>query len=342
MYKENPIRDKTDLRALIQSTNADFIAKDLIPFLKIPSFSTNKEGIKEGKDFLTSYLSGFCEDIKEIEGNINPTLLAKVDGEIKDRLLIYMMYDTQPIHKEEEWVKDPFGAEITVLPKPLDYLGKVIIARGAYNSKSSLLSFLNVVKLLKEKDKLPISLLFLIDGEEELGSPSLLKTIKQKKSLLNSCIDAFYPSIKQDLNGNLVIKLGYKGIITFTIRVSSPNKEPHSAFSAMIPNPAIDLISLLNTIYVENKFQIDSLRDPYYLSTEERSLVDNLMRSLDIERIKEKAGIFNTTESDPRTIFINYLFNPTFNISTLKSGFLKEGSINSVPNEALCNIDIRF
>ncbi len=342
MNEESSSSSKNDIRELILCSNEEFIKKELIPFLKIPSYSTNKKGVKESKDFLISYISNFCEEVEEIQGEKNPSIVAKIDGDIKDRLLIYMMYDTQPVYKEEEWITNPFGAEITVLPKPLDHLGKVIIARGAYNSKTPLISFLNVVRLLKEKEKLPISLLLLIDGEEELGSPSLLNTLKQKKKAFNACIDAYYPSIKQDLNGNSVLKLGYKGILSFNIHVSSLNKEPHSAFSAMIPNPAVELISILNSIYANNKFLIASLKNPYELSKDEHSIIDELMNTLDIERIKEKAGIVSTIESDPRKIFTDYLFNPTFNISTLKSGFLDDGTKNYVPNEAFCKIDVRF
>jgi acetylornithine deacetylase/succinyl-diaminopimelate desuccinylase-like protein len=327
---------------LIQNTNEEFIKKDLIPFLKIPSYSLNREGISEALNFLTSYLSNFCEEVEELEGEINPSLLAKVDGEIKDKLLIYMMYDTQPVHNESEWIRKPFKAELADLPKPLDHLGTVILARGAYNSKTPLICFLNVIKILKQKEKLPISLLLLIDGEEELGSPSLVKNLKQKRSEFKSCIDAYYPSIKQDLNGNSVIKLGYKGILSLSILVSSLNKEPHSAFSSMVPNPAIDLISLINTIYSNNEFLIKSLKKPYEISEDELRIFDELMDTLDIEKIKEKAGITETNENDPRTVFADYLFKPTFNVSTLKSGFMEHGIKNYVPNEALCNIDIRF
>jgi len=342
MNEESSSNGKNDLKELIRNTNDKFIKEDLISFLKIPSYTTNRGGIKEAKDFITSYISNFCEEIVEIEGEMNPLLLAEVDGNIKDRLLIYMMYDTQPVNKEKEWVKNPFGAEITDLPKPLDKLGKVIIARGAYNSKTPLLCFLNVVKLLKEAEKLPISLLFLMDGEEELGSPTLLNTLKIKKNTFNSCVDAYYPSIKQDLNKISVLKLGYKGILSLTIKVSSSNAESHSAFSSMIPNPAQDLIFVLNGIYSEKKFNINSLSVPYKMTTNEKKTIEDLMESIDLGIIKEKAGIKQTLIDDPKKNFIDYLFNPTFNISTLKSGYLENGVKNMVANKAECNIDIRF
>ncbi len=330
------------IEGIIRNTNKKFIEEDLTNFLKISSFTLNKEAIIEAKDFIISYISDFCEDIEEIEGDINPLLLAKVKGKIKDPLLIYMMYDTQPVNKENKWISNPFGAEVTQLSKPLDRLGNCLIARGAYNSKTPLLCFLNVVKILKEEKRLPISLLLLIDGEEELGSPTLLNTLKIKKNLFNVCTDAYYPSIKQDLNGIPVLKLGYKGILTLSIKVSSANSESHSAFSSMIPNPAQDLIFILNAIYSENKFKIDSLNVPYKMTKKEKEIIEELMESIDLGTIKEKAGIRQTLIEDPKLNFIDYLFNPTFNISTLKSGYMENGVKNMVANKAECNIDIRF
>jgi acetylornithine deacetylase/succinyl-diaminopimelate desuccinylase-like protein len=309
----------SEIEEIIRNTNKKFIEEDLTNFLKISSFTLNKEAIIEAKDFIISYISDSCEDIKEIEGEINPLLLAKVKGKIKDSLLIYMMYDTQPVNKENKWIRNPFGAEVTQLSKPLDRLGDCLIARGAYNSKTPLLCFLNVVKILKEEKKLPISLLLLFDGEEELGSPTLLKLLEKRKDLFNSCLGAYYPSMKQDLSGNSVLKLGYKGILSLTVKVTSTNEETHSAFSSMVPNPALDLISLLSTIYSKDK-----------------------MKKIDLENIKNKAGITQTLEDDTKKSFVNYLFNPTFNISTLKSGYLEEGVKNMVANNAECNIDIRF
>ncbi|MFW9998802.1 MAG: M20/M25/M40 family metallo-hydrolase [Candidatus Hodarchaeota archaeon] len=338
------MNSETKLIALIKNSNEEFIENELRPFLKIPSNTLNQNGIKRTKNYLLSYISDFSEDINEYNIDLNPLIIANVKGDLEDSLLIYMMYDTQPVSKEYEWISDPFGAEIKILPTPLDNLGNCIIARGAYNSKTPLLCFLNIVKILKKEQKLPISLILLFDGDEEKGSPSLLKFLESKNygTMFKNCLDAYYPATKQDLNKKSILKLGYKGVLSLTIKISSRNREPHSAFSGMIPNPAMDLVSLLNTIYSDNKFQINSLKSLYKISPDDRYIIRNLMKELDIESIKKKAGIEQTTEKDPEKTFINYLFKPTFNISTLKSGFLEEGTKNYVPNKAICNLDIRF
>jgi len=334
----------TRLIDLIKKSNDEFIENELRPFLKIPSNTLNREGIMRAKNHLLSYITDFSEEINEYDGEINPLIIANVKGDLDESLLIYMMYDTQPISKEDEWISNPFGAEIKMLHPPLDNLGTCIIARGAYNSKTPLLSFLNIVKMLKKEKKLPISLILLFDGDEEKGSPSLLKFLENRnhKKIFKNCLDAYYPATKQDLSGKSVLKLGYKGILSITIKISSKNKEVHSAFSGMIPNPAADLVALLNTIYINNNYQINSLKNPYKITPDEEYIIGTLMKELDIEKTKKKAGIEQTSENDPERAFINYLYKPTFNISTLKSGFLEEGTKNYVPNQAICNIDIRF
>ncbi len=336
------MNSKSYIEKIIKDTNKAFIEKELLPFLKIPSITLNKEGIKEAKEFLISYIKSFSEDIEEYSGEINPLILARIKGNTKENMLIYMMYDTQPVNKQNEWISDPFGAEIRILPPPLDMLGECIIARGAYNSKTPLMCFLNVVKELKGREELPISLFLLFDAEEEKGSPSLTKFLESNKSLFRNCKDVYYPTAKQDLSGKSVLKLGYKGILSLTIVVYTNNKETHSAFNAMIPNAVIDLISLLNNIYLDNEFFIKSLKNPYRLSEEDNSILQELLKKLDLEKIKTKAGIVEINEVNPKKAFIDYLFKPTFNISTLKSGFLDDGIKNTVPNQALCNIDVRF
>ncbi len=63
MNEESFSSGKNDLMELIRSTNEKFIKEDLIRFLKIPSYTANREAIKEAKDFITSYISNFCEKI---------------------------------------------------------------------------------------------------------------------------------------------------------------------------------------------------------------------------------------------------------------------------------------
>ncbi len=327
---------------IINDSNKHFIEEELIPFLKIPSTTSNPEGISNARDFLKSYISNLSEKTIDVPGIINPLTFSWIKGQSTDFLLIYMMYDTQPVHKSDKWIVDPFGGEITTLKNPLDILGDCIITRGAYNSKTPLMCFLNILKIMKQREELPISLLLAFDSEEEQGSPTLLRLLRTKKELFHDCIDAYYPAMKQELNGIAVLKLGYKGILSLTIKASTNNNEVHSSFGSMIPNPINDLISILNSIFVDGKFKIDSLKEPYKINREERELMDKLSNKTSLIAVKKKRGIKQTLQANNEKSFYDYLFNPSFNISTIKSGFLGGGIKNVVPNYAECNIDIRF
>jgi acetylornithine deacetylase/succinyl-diaminopimelate desuccinylase-like protein len=331
-----------EIDRIINDSNKHFIEEELIPFLKIPSITSNPEGISIARDFLKSYISNMVEKTIEIPGIINPLTFSWIKGESKENLLIYMMYDTQPVHKRDKWIVEPFGGEVTILKKPLDTLGDCIIARGAYNSKTALMCFLNILRIMKERNQLPISLLLVFDSEEEQGSPTLLKLLHTKKELFHDCVDAYYPAIKQELNGIAVLKLGYKGILSLTIKASTHNNEVHSSFGSMIPNPVNDLISVLNLIWVDGKFKIDSLKHTYKINQEERDIINKLDYKTSLIAFNKKRGIKQSLTTNNEQSFYNYLFSPSFNISTIKSGFLDGGIKNVVPNYAECNIDIRY
>ncbi|TFF94755.1 MAG: M20/M25/M40 family metallo-hydrolase [Promethearchaeota archaeon] len=325
----------------ITKTNTSFIKNELTPFLQISSESHNPDGISKTLEFIKSSLSPISENIIEFKGEFNPILLSYIEGNTESSLLIYMMYDTQPIKDNKSWISPPFKAKIRKLPF-LPKLGDCIIARGAYNSKTPLIGFLNVIKILKSKHALPFSLYLLFDGEEEIGSPSLPYFIQKYEKILKECNGVYYPALKQNLEGKAVLKLGYKGIISLTIETSSENEEVHSSYSNVIPNPARDLIKVINLLYSNNQISIHSLSSDYQLNNEEDMLIENLKSSINIEKIAQKAGVNNFIFQDPRQFFLKYLFDPTFNISTLKSGYLNTGIKNSVPNSCSCNIDIRF
>jgi len=334
MEKANSVKKITES---IRNSNDEFIENELRPFLRISSNTLNHEGIIEAKNYLVSYISKFSEEINEYRGEINPLIIARVEGKLKKPLLIYMMYDTQPVSQENEWISKPFGAEIKLLQPPLEKLGNCIIARGAYNSKTPLLCFLNIIKILKEYKSLPISLVLLFDGDEEKGSPSLLKFLENEKYKLifKNCIDAYYPATKQDLRQKSVLKLGYKGILSFTIKISSKNEEPHSAFSGMIPNPAADLVSLLNIIYSNKEFQIHSLKFPYMLTSDDIRFAHDISVNALFQEIKEKIDTFSKgTQSEIELIRnVGYESSRVNKESILVKSLIKSAEVLGVSTE---------
>ena len=115
----------------------------------------------------------------------------------------------------EVWMCDPFAAEVIPLPG----LGLSLVARGAENSKGSLASFLNAASSWQHvHGRLPVNLKFILEGEEELGSPSLPGFVERYQERLRADA-AIYPSLCQDRTGKPVMKLGFKGIAFFHLKV---------------------------------------------------------------------------------------------------------------------------
>jgi acetylornithine deacetylase/succinyl-diaminopimelate desuccinylase-like protein len=332
---------ENDIVKQINRTNNEFIRNELIPFLRIQSNTTNKIGIDEALNYIKTYIEDISEEIIEFQGEINPIILSKVKGNSETYLLIYMMYDTQPIKDEYKWISSPSKAKIKTNPS-LPEVGECILARGAYNSKTPLIAFLNIVRILKSMNKLPLSLYLIFDGEEELGSPSFPQFIQNNLAHIRKCEDVYYPALKQNLDGDAVLKLGYKGILSLTIEAFTDNEEVHSSYANIIPNPAYDLIRLINFLFSQDKISLPILSKKYELSAEDIELLRVLKHKISIKKIEKKAGIMNSIITKPDEFFYHYLFKPTFNISTLKSGYLNSGFKNSVPNRSSCNIDIRF
>src|SRR5947207_3223692 len=150
---------------------ADEAIADIRDAIRQPSVSHTGEGIRGMADWTESYLKGLGAITRQVEGIRAPI----VEGElITDRslptLLIYDLYDVQPARGQAGWTVDPFAAEIVT-----DAQGRRrIVGRGAFNSKGPLFGTLAVLKAFQRTGIAPpVNFRFLIEGEGEIGSPSL-------------------------------------------------------------------------------------------------------------------------------------------------------------------------
>ena len=153
--------------------------------------------------------------------------------------LVYGHYDVQPVGHLTDWSVGPFAATINE--------GR-LYARGAANSKGDLIARLAAVEAYQKSfGKLPVTLRFLVEGEDGLGSPSLYRFTTQHSDVLaaDGCIwDEGY----RDSRGRLVISLGFKGITFLELRAHGARSDLHSKWGAIVPNPAWRLVQALATI----------------------------------------------------------------------------------------------
>src|SRR5947199_6837143 len=164
--------------------------------------------------------AGF-EQVTKAPTDGHPGVFATLDAGAPRTLGIYFMYDVKQVDPAE-WSSPPF--EAAVIDKP--ELGKVLIGRGAVNQKGPEATFLAALHAIRGAGrKLPVNLVFVAEGEEEIGSPHFPQIVRRPEVLaaLQKSVGIFMPSASQGLDGEVTMTLGAKGVIEVEL-VSSGEK----------------------------------------------------------------------------------------------------------------------
>jgi len=321
------------IKNYIENNKGKFI-EEVRKFLQIPSISGTGEGIEETASYLKEFLNerlGAKVNLLRYGGH--PIVYGTL-GEGENKIILYNMYDVQPVEPLEEWICNPFEAKI---------VEDKIIARGAYNTKGALMSLLLGIEVLEKFTKLPFKLIFIFEGEEELGSPSMPKFVEDKKAeLLNSELVYFaFPSERIKNKANII--LGNKGIVFIELRSKISEYDIHSSLSRGLINPA----SVLSKIA---SYLIDPLEGPKIPWLEEKTVSPNeedllylqdIIEANPLEEILEMYKI-NKPRLKDKDWYISVYFKPTVNIDGLNSGYVGKGTKTITPNEAVMRLDFRI
>jgi acetylornithine deacetylase/succinyl-diaminopimelate desuccinylase-like protein len=319
----------------IDSNHKNFI-KDLVRLVKQPSVSARNEGIQECAKMTEEMLKkvGFSTKfIQEKKG------YPVVYGELKAKkpnktLLFYDHYDVQPPEPLEEWMSDPFSGEIRE--------GK-IYGRGVSDNKGNTISRLKVVQAFLETiGEVPVNIKFVIEGEEEIGSPNLPSIIKKYKDLF-SADAAIWEFGGTDRHGRPLIYLGLKGVLSVELEAKGASRDVHSANAPLIPNPAWRLIWALNTLKNEKDEILiggfyDDVETP---STEEIECLKDI--PFEEEEEKKELGLKEFLhEVSGLDALKALLYKPTCTINGFLSGYTGAGSKTVLPNKATVKLDFRL
>jgi acetylornithine deacetylase/succinyl-diaminopimelate desuccinylase-like protein len=267
-----------------------------------------------------------------IETPGHPVVFGSIGGESDKTLLIYGHYDVQPPEPLDKWDSDPFD--------PVIRDGR-LYARGSADNKGQLYAHLAAIEsILAIKGKLPVSVKFLIEGEEEMGSPNLEGFILAHRELLES--DAQYTSdASVHDSGKPMIILGMKGMVYLELTAVGPNRDRHSAEADYVPSPVWDLVWALNSMkgsdhQVKVAGFMDSVVPP---SEREKEIVAGL--PVDREKLMRDRGITSMVPTVGDNFYAARML-PTFNISGFSAGYTGEGTKTVLPAEARVKLDIRL
>ena len=316
--------------------------------LKIPSVSMTGEGIQETAEALSEMLSemGVKPRLFKAGKTSHPLVAGRLDVGAKTTCIVYGMYDVQPVGNIDEWDHPPFGAEI-VRKKPY---GEVLVNRGVYNSKASLVGSLMAFKTMLDKGELPVNIEFVLEGEEELGGRSLPEYVERNKARLSKADFALGLDYGENSKGVPVIALGLKGCVYFdlTVRGSGhwgPTKgEIHSSDAVIVESPVWRLVKALDTLVDENQDPVvdgllDNVQKP---SKEDIELVKKLAKVFDPQAYADDIGVkrFKIRGSKEK-LLKKYLFEPSLNIDGVIAGYTEDGTKTVLPDSAKAKIDIR-
>jgi acetylornithine deacetylase/succinyl-diaminopimelate desuccinylase-like protein len=338
-----------DIFGYIDGQVDDHIA-NLQALVRQPSISQEDLGVRECASMLKASLDSLgCEETAVVETDGHPVVYGELRTDAPATLLIYLMYDVQPVDPDK-WSVPPFeGAIVTLEP-----FGQVLMARGAKNSKGPLQAFLNAVEsILAVRGKLPVNLLFVMEGEEEQGSVHLHQFIAKYSSRLREADAVLFPYAMQEADGRAMIWPGTKGLLYIEAESSGarwgrgPTEyDIHASQKAIVDSPVWRLIHALSTLTAEdgNKILVDGFYDDVRApQPSELEAVENLAQTFTLEPFRDlwKVDVFREHQ-DLRELLHQYFFSPTLNIDGIWGGYTGPGSMTVLPHRTTAKLDARL
>jgi acetylornithine deacetylase/succinyl-diaminopimelate desuccinylase-like protein len=320
-------------------------------WIRQPSIAAEKRGMEEGCELTMGMLrdAGFG-GVTKVPTDGQPGIFATLDAGAPRSIGMYFMYDVKQVDPSE-WSSPPFEAALVDKPE----LGKVVIGRGAVNQKGPEASFLAALHAIRGAGrKLPVNLVFVGEGEEEIGSPHFPQIVHRPEVLagLRKCSGVYMPSAEQELDGKVTMTLGAKGVIECELVSSGekwgrgPRKDVHSSNKARLDSPAWHLVEALVTLVSSdgNTPAIEGFADKARpLSPEEKKMIEEAARRLDENVAKKQLGVEHWVHEVSWQEALELLQSrPTVNIEGLVGGYTGPGGKTILPHRAVAKLDLRL
>jgi acetylornithine deacetylase/succinyl-diaminopimelate desuccinylase-like protein len=342
--------DMDAIRAEIEKRH-DEALKRLQTWIRQPSIAAENRGMNEGCELMMQMLreAGFS-GVKKMATDGQPGVFATLDAGAPKTLGLYFMYDVKQADPAE-WSSPPFEAALVDKPG----LGKIVMGRGAVNQKGPEATLLAAFHAIRGAGKkLPVNLVFVAEGEEEIGSPHFPQVVRDEEvaAALRKCSGVFMPYASQGLDGEVTMFLGAKGVVELELTSSGerwgrgPRKDVHSSNKARLDSPAWHLVEALVTLVSPDGN--DPAIEGYAakarpLSDSERKMIAEAARRLNEAEAKKLLGIEHWVHDVSWQEALELLVSrPTVNIEGLVGGYTGPGGKTVLPGKALAKLDLRL
>lgn len=342
--------DKAAVLAAIPKMHAANIRR-LQDWIALPSIAAEDLNYPKGAEYMAKLAkdAGF-EGVKIVPTSGKPGVFGRIDAGAKTTLGVYFMYDVKQ-YVASEWRSPPLEARLV----EEEGLGTVCMGRGAVNQKGPENSFLSALMAFKAVGrKLPVNLVLVAEGEEEIGSPHFGEVVHNSEVLdaLRPCVGVTMPEAGQDRDGSTQVSLGAKGVIELELVSSGekwgrgPDHDIHSSLAAAVDSPSWRLVQALNTLIEKDGHTpaVAGLFEKAKPLTKAQKEMIAIYAARTSEATRKKAlGVKRWIDDLPWKESLERLVSqPTVNIEGLVGGYTGPGGKTVLPHRAVAKIDMRL
>ena len=321
-----------------QTANKARFLEELFELLRIPSVSARSEHKADMQRCAEAVKQRMLEagadkaDIYPTAGH--PVVYAeKIIDTSKPTVLVYGHYDVQPADPIELWHSGPF--------EPTIQDGK-IFARGSCDDKGQFYMHIKALETMVQTNSLPVNIKMIIEGEEEIGSPSLATFIKENKELLKADVILISDTAMISMD-TPSIDVGVRGLTYVQIEVTGPNRDLHSGvYGGAVGNPITILAQMIASLHDEN----NHITIPhFYDSVVESSAAERAALAkapYNEDAYKKELGVTELWGEKGYTTNERTGIRPTLEINGIWGGYTGEGSKTVLPSKAFAKISCRL
>jgi len=320
--------------AYVEKNSRRFI-DELKELCSFPSISNHGlEAVSPARDWVAERLSRFTDRVETLDAGGMPALYAEVKGSGRRKLLLYEHYDVQPVDPLHLWTTPPF--------EPAERDGR-IFARGVADDKADVMARIHALETLKQLGEVPVTLRFLVEGEEEIGSKTFEKIAHDNADKLRADGCLWESGSSFDDAGRATLQFGCRGLLYVNLRVKMLDFDQHSGWASIYPSAAHYLVAALASLRDKDmNVKLDGFYDRVVKPTEaDRQMMSKI--DPEVEKRRQLVGFGELVRNPkPEQVIEQMLFLPTCNFAGVTTGYQGPGSKTVLPAEATAKLDFRL
>ena len=321
-----------------QDQNQQRFLDEMLELLRVPSVSAkseHKEDMRKCAELVKQRLLDSGADKAEVMDTAGHPVVygEKIIDPSKPTVLVYGHYDVQPPEPLELWHSGPF--------EPVIKEGKVY-ARGSADDKGQFYMHVKALEVMVRTNSLETNIKFLIEGEEEVGSPNLGKFVADNKDLLKADVILISDSALLSMD-TPTLDVGMRGLSYIQVEVTGANRDLHSGtYGGAVANPITLLAKMIASCHDENNhITIPGFYDDVAEATpEERELL--AQAPFNEKEYTEELGISTVWGEKGYTTNERTGIRPTLELNGIWGGYTGEGAKTVLPSKAYAKISARL